>query len=131
MNIKLSNLHEESIFFANKALIWDYVKCKIRGFSLSYSSYKAKQNKQQEKLLKTQLTELEQTISETPTPENLDIYYDIKSTLEALCTDRARGSIIRSRVQHISEDEKKKLFELTKAKLQQKMQNKINSKRSF
>ena len=57
MNIKLSNLHEESIFFANKALIWDYVKCEIRWFSLSYSSYKAKQNKQQEKLLKTQLTE--------------------------------------------------------------------------
>ena len=47
--------------------------------------------------------ELEQTISETPTPENLDKYYDIKSTPEALCTNRTRGSIIRSRVQHISE----------------------------
>ena len=45
MNIKLSNLHEESIFFANKALFWDYVKCEIRGFSLSYSSYKGVKQK--------------------------------------------------------------------------------------
>ena len=46
MNIKLSNLYGKSIFFANKALFWDYVKCEIRRFSLSYSSYKAIQNKQ-------------------------------------------------------------------------------------
>ena len=88
---------------------WDYLKCAIRGFSISYSAYKAKQNKQnkqKESHLKAQLTELEHTISETPTPDTIDKYHNIKSELEALYVERARGSMIRSRVQYINENEK-------------------------
>ena len=106
MNAKLSSLYEESKDFTNKALFFDYLKCAIRGFSISYSAYKAKQNKQKESHLKAQLTDLEHTISETPTPDTIDKYHNIKSELEALYVERARGSMIRSRVQYINENEK-------------------------
>ena len=105
MNAKLSSLYEESRDFTNKALFLDYLKCEIRGFSISYSAYKAKQNKQKESLLKAKLAELEHTVSETPTPDTIDKYYNIKSELETLYVERSRGSMIRSRVQYINENE--------------------------
>ena len=52
------------------------------------------------------MSELEHTISETPTPDTIDKYHNIKSELEALYVERARGSMIRSRVQYINENEK-------------------------
>ena len=106
MNAKLSDLYKESKDFINKALFLDYVKCETRGFSMSYSSYKAKQSKQKEMLLKSQLTELEDKISETPMSDIIDSYYDAKSALEALDMDKTTGSMIRSGVQCISENEK-------------------------
>ena len=75
------------------------------GFSVSYSSYKAKQSKGKEMLLKAQLTELKHKISETPTPDIIDSYCDAKSALEALYIDKARGSMIRYQVQYINENE--------------------------
>ena len=52
INAKLSDVYEESKDFINRAPFWDYVKCEIRGFSVSYSSYKSKQSKQKEMLQK-------------------------------------------------------------------------------
>ena len=67
---------------------------------MSFSSYKAKQSKQKEMLLKAQLTKLEDKISETPTPDIIDSFF-AKSALEALYMDKARGSMIRSPVKYM------------------------------
>ena len=62
---------------------------------MSYSSYKAKQSKEKQMLLKAQLTELEDKISETLTPDIIDSYYDdAKSAL---------GSIIHGQSQRLND----------------------------
>ena len=107
MNMKLSSLNKvPKKSFTNKALFWDFVKSEIRGFSVSYSSFKSKQTKQKEMLLKSHLTQLEDKLSETPSPELLDDYNDTKSELETLYSDTAKGVLVRSRVQYINENEK-------------------------
>lgn len=48
--------------FTNKAMLWDYVKCEIRGATISYSAYAAKQRREQGLFLTRQLKFLEEKI---------------------------------------------------------------------
>ena len=69
VNEELENLKEQSKDFENKSLFWDFVKCKIRGLTVSYASYKSKERKLREQLLLKQLQDLEIKVSETPAPD--------------------------------------------------------------
>ena len=115
MNMKLSSLYEESKNFTNKAFFWEFAKCEIRGFSVTYSSYKSKQTKQKEKFLQAQFNQLEKKISETPMPQILNNYNDIKTDLEDLYIEIAKGSLVR--VRYINENEKGTKYFFREAKL--------------
>lgn len=60
----LAKCQENNNDMVNKALLWDYIKCEIRGATISYASFKAKQRRQQETFLINQLGFLEQNIDE-------------------------------------------------------------------
>ena len=106
VNEELENLKEQSKDFENKSLFWDFVKCKIRGLTVSYASYKSKELKLREQLLLKQLQDLEVKVSETPAPEYLNQYTKIKSELEEFYKEKAKASKIRARADFIENDEK-------------------------
>ena len=106
VNEELEKLGEQSKDFKNKSLFWDFVKCKIRGLTVSYASYKSKKRKEKEILLLKQLQELEVKVSETPTPEYLNQFTEIKSELENFYNEKTKASMIRARADFIENDEK-------------------------
>ena len=50
---------------ANKSLLWDMIKCKIRGTTISYASFKAKQLRAHENELNKRLKEIEIELDES------------------------------------------------------------------
>ena len=88
----------------NKALLWDVIKCDIRSHTISYASWKAKQQKLLLSNLHSQLEILEQKLN-----DGLNVQKEFTTTknkLEKLIGDKAQGSYIRSRSIHIESNEK-------------------------
>ena len=73
---------------------------------MSYASYKSKERKLREQLLLKQLQDLEVKVSESPAPEYLNQYTEIKSKLEEFYKEKAKASMIRARADFIENDEK-------------------------
>ena len=59
MSNKLDSLFSLQVDFTDKSVWWDFVKMKIRGFSISYSSFKAKESRYKEQKIASELNELE------------------------------------------------------------------------
>ena len=117
----IKNVIKDSISDAKNltqdSLIWDFIKCRIRSESISYSIAKRKMERQEIESLTKHLSELEEIISTSPTTESLDEYSLIKTQLNGHYEELAKGSIIRSRCQQIHESEKptQYFFNLEKA----------------
>ena len=79
VNNELEQLSVQSKEFENKALFWDFVKCKIRGLTVSYASFKSRERKKAEQLMLKQLQDLEIKVTETPTPEYLNQYSEVRA----------------------------------------------------
>ena len=94
--------------FTNKALLWDFVKCELRGATISFSSYKAKERRKNEALLNDKLLQLEQKIDKSPNPndETIKEYVAIKQEIEDLNDYKANGHLIRSKAKWIEDGEK-------------------------
>ena len=106
INKEITELENENKSSQNKALFWDYCKCKFRGLTISYSSFKSKQQKMVEAQLSAEVESLEQVISETPSPDLLNRYQETKQLLEEIHITKAKGHLTRSRAQDIEENEK-------------------------
>jgi hypothetical protein len=92
----------------NKALLWDLVKCKIRGESISYSTKVAKDKRLREKNLYDELKRIEKEIDSenNPGPNLLNEQKRIRKELETINDEKAQGIIIRSKANIIENDEK-------------------------
>ena len=101
-----------------ESLIWDFIKCKIRSESITYSIKKRKIQRKDFENLTKQLNELEEKVSISPTAEVLDEYTLIKTQVNEYYDELAKGAMIRSRCQQIHESEKptKYFFSLEKVK---------------
>ena len=104
--IEITELENENKSTQNKALFWDYCKCKFRGLTISYSSFKSKQQKMVEAQLSAEVESLEQVIGETPSSDLLNRYQETKQLLEEIHITKAKGHLTRSRAQDIEENEK-------------------------
>ena len=102
-NSKINNAH-----LTNKALLWDFMKCEIRGETISYSSFKAKEQRELETLLTSKLLKLEQEIDQTVIENEAAIneYHKIKQEIELINDQRATGYMIRSKAQWVENGEK-------------------------
>ena len=90
----------------NKSLLWDYIKCKLRGITISYASYKAKERKRTEKELQKKLQQLDLSLCTTPSHDSLTAFSQIKQDLEQIYLAKIKGSAIRSRAELIENNER-------------------------
>ena len=89
----------------NKALKWDTIKCEIRSVTISYSSFKAKEIRAQENILKIRLEKLQKHI-DLGNLNQLTDYNTTKKALDDIYSEKSKGIMIRSRAELIDCDEK-------------------------
>ena len=85
----------------NDQLFFEVLLMEIRGKSISYSSYKKREDNKQEKRLNDEISELENDLNDT----NIYTLEAKKTELEALRKKTVDGLIIRARAQNIEEGE--------------------------
>ena len=85
----------------DKHTAWEYIKCRIRTKSIEYSIQKTKETREMENLLYLILLMLEEDMGNHPQMNKLEEYNLIKSELEFIHNERAKGTIVRSRCQWI------------------------------
>ena len=105
INKELELLEEMSSDYDNKALFWDFAKCKLRGITISYATYRRKKRKQEEKILNESLIELEEKINTCPTIGDLNKFNNIKCELENIFLERVKAAAVRSRAELIESNE--------------------------
>ena len=88
----------------DKALKWDIIKCDIRTETISYATWKNKTTRAREKELSECMNNLE--IQMQTDNSKYDEYQEKKHELEHIKEEKTKGVIIRSRAQHIEENEK-------------------------
>lgn len=100
----IDNCSEQYHLVNNKALVWDSIKCSIRGLTIEYSVKRTKERNQYVDDLYTQLKHFE---SKLDSGDNFkDICDTLKREIEQIEEERLKGRIIRSRAQWIEEGEK-------------------------
>ena len=107
----------------NHGLLWDTVKMKIRGASISYSSHKAKLNKMLEKDLERDREAVEIELAENPNEELYERQANIKKELELIYNERAKGMQIRAKCTHIKLNEHSSKYFFSKEKSQSQTKN--------
>ena len=99
---------KNDVVMENKNILWDFVKCKIRTKTISFSKQKSRHNRERENRLLNSLKYLEKQI--TDNEETINEYYETKTEWEALQTTRTDGIILLSKVQWAELGEKKTIF---------------------
>ena len=100
------NAKKDASNITDRHRVWEYVKCRIRSESISYSLIISKENKRLEKDLIDRITILENKLDSSPDIDTLEEFRLVKQELEFIYNEKAKGSIIRSRCQWIDENEK-------------------------
>lgn len=92
----------------DKRLLWDLCKIKVKEFSIKYSINKAQNRKSQMKELSQHLTEIDNEIDNKS--RNVEFLtkerHEIKSKLDVLYQETAKGYQVRSRARWIEEGER-------------------------
>ena len=87
---------------------WDLIKMDIRNFTVPYCTYKKKEAMKRESELNIRFSTLfAQVNTDNDVPENvMTEYYSVKTELENIEKNQARGIILRSKIQCVEEGEK-------------------------
>ena len=102
LNIKNKDIN----FTINDELFLETLLMEIRGKTISYSSYKVKEKKNNEK----QLIEEKSLIEQNLTIDNKDRLLHLRNELNEIRHNKIKGSMIRSRSQWIESGEKPSNF---------------------
>ena len=100
----LEKCHEKFQSVENKTLMWDCIKCEVRGITISYCIKKAKEKRHYETKLRSDFKILEEKIDNNEDVH--DMYNTVQRELEEIEEENLRGKIVRSRAQWIEEGEK-------------------------
>ena len=90
----------------NPMLLWDTIKCQIRGFSVNYSAKKKKSKINIIQVLEKRLQRLENILTETWSAEVEQQVNQVKEELDKYLEDKTKGAMIRSRCRWYEEGEK-------------------------
>ena len=133
INSEISNIENEDSNIQAKSLLWDFTKCRLRGKTISYAAYMAKQQKAREIDLQEQLAKLEKNLSMTPSFSSLEAYTEVKDELKSICLDKIKGSVIRSRAEFIEYNEKNSKYfsNLEKKNFNMKCSNCLNKQKNL
>ena len=88
----------------SRVLLWEFIKCKIKEYSLAYSIIRATGNKNKEMELEKRLDYLDQNTDSGPTDSKER--EKIRAELEEIYTSKSKGYQIRSRVKWVEKGEK-------------------------
>ena len=91
-----------------KAMLWDFVKCKVRSETIDYSIRKLRENKQKETELANRLIHFENSLHYNK--DNYNKYLTVKEEWENCQKIKLQGSIIRSKVKWVEEGEKNRKY---------------------
>jgi exonuclease III len=116
-------------------LLWDLLKCKIRGTCIGLSARKNKERKERWMNIEKVIKKLEEEIQETPTDNNNKLeelertLLQEKNELDNIITEKVQGEILRSKVQWHEEGHKasKMFLNLEKARGESKTIRKLNT----
>jgi hypothetical protein len=101
-------------------LTWDTIKAELRGVTISHSTYRSKQRKQQLSELTTEMTDCEKTLAKNSDTNTFERYNTIKKEIEQINNHITKGIMIRAQAKYIEQNEAStKLFlglEKSKAK---------------
>jgi hypothetical protein len=98
-------------YLEDKGLKWDIIKNEIRSFTIPYSYKKKKKSLELEHDLNEKYQELHILINKgDQTKETVDSFYIVKSELEIIERHKARGNILRSKIQWVEEGERNSAF---------------------
>ncbi|KAJ8030142.1 LINE-1 reverse transcriptase-like [Holothuria leucospilota] len=86
--------------------MWEYIKYKIRAYSIQYSKRKAAARRKQEKEVLREISFLESSYYLNGSQESFDRLNDARARLETLYNYKLKGIIIRSRARWVEQGEK-------------------------
>ena len=101
--IRFKEIHKEE---EDYGLLWDTLKCEVRGFTISYASARAKERQAIERDLRVQLEKLEKKLND----DNFLEYSTIKRELQQINQEYAIGAQLRSKAKFIEENEENLSF---------------------
>ena len=105
---------------ADQEMAWDYVKCRIRTESISFSIKNARKTRERIISLNKRLKILEEEVSVMPAPLLLEEVANIEKEIEDFYEQKAKGALIRSRCNFIENHERPSKFFLNLEKAKQK-----------
>jgi hypothetical protein len=94
----------------DKGLKWDLIKMELRSSTICFSKGKAKENREQMKKKMEHVNILENEINVDPTEERLKKYYECKKYIEDFNNEKAKGALIRSKIDWAEHGEKNSKF---------------------
>ena len=106
----IEKLKEEYNNVPDLSLKWDLIKMEIRSASIAYSKTQARLKRQFEKDLTEEMKNLEEAMNSSPTQSILDKYSYLQSQLETFYDHRAKGAILRSKINKVEYGEKNSKF---------------------
>ena len=119
----------------NKDLVWDYIKCKIRTDTITYSISKHKEQNKIIDVISAKLEALENLVTSTPDLNSVNEYNQVKKELEELYENKVKGAMVRSRCNMLENNEKPSKFFLNLEKAKNNIRSikslKINNKLIF
>ena len=101
---------------ADPQLLWDTVKCRIRGTSIAYATFKKKQEDNTLLELEFQLDKYAKKYESKSDPEILSKIENIKSDINNIMQRKAHGAAIRSRTRYFEYGEKNSKYFLNMEK---------------
>ena len=91
---------------ANPSLLWETIKCVVRGDTISYSVKKSRERNKLQNNLETDIADLELHYSHNLDPSVLTILERKRKELEIIYGYRAKGAMMRSKARWVEEGEK-------------------------
>lgn len=118
----ITNIVEINRDIENKNILWDTVKCSIRGMTIGYSSAKVKERRQHENEIMERLGVLEPLLT-TNEADTIQEYETLKHDYEDIQKIKAQGLMVRSRAQDIEYGERNTKYFLNLEKRNQNIKN--------
>ena len=106
INESMPNWLDEFNTIADKRLLWDLIKYRIRQVSMEYGKEKARKKRKNITDIEASLKACEENCVECPSPENLQQLENLKVEYDNLYENIAQGAIIRSRATWYEKGEK-------------------------
>ena len=80
-----------------KRVLWDFIKYRIRQFSIKYSKEKAREKRERVSKIESMLQTCEEQCSKCPSDENFEQLENLQIEYDDIYEDLAKGAIIRSK----------------------------------